>query len=242
MVTIVEDCIKIRWNFSLDNTDIAVFGVNGHLHHITGNTIDWQRYVDDAAEKGRDKFNEHISKTPFTTAVVATSCEAYHLGTDGKTLHKGSAAFLGADAWAGTDTGASLPWEVALCISIYGYDPGSFTPRAGTKRSRFYLPPMRAGVLAGPQGLLGTSTRDQMSADLDAFLNDLEGMVLGPSGQGADYFELGIISPAQGAPRPKPATFTRAKVWGFDTRLDSQRRRENKQKPPKQWKPINQEP
>lgn len=242
MPTIPSDCIKIRFTMDLDGNDIAVFGVNGHLHHITGNTIDWQEYMQDAAEKARDKWVQHLDPITWTPVVTAVKCEAYHLDTAGKVLDKGLAGFTGPAQWKGSAGGGTLPWETSLCVSIYGYEPGSFTRYGASKRGRFYLPPMPVSAVTGVRGHLHPSTKSQLIGDLGDFLNDIEGMVLGPSGQGADYFELGIISASTNKGATPNGSFTRAVKWGFDDRFDSQRRRENKDVVPKTWGDIDREP
>lgn len=226
----------------LDGVEIAVFGVNGHLHHITGNSIDWDEYIQDAAEKARDKWIEHLAPITWTPVVKGVKVEAYHLDTAGKVLNKGMAPFDDDHQWKGQAGGGTLPWETSLCVSIYGYAPGSFTRYGASKRGRFYLPPMPVSAVSGNRGHLHPSTKAQLIGDLGAFLNDVEGMVLGPSGQGADYFELGIISASTNKGATPNGSFTRAVAWGFDDRLDSQRRRENHDVVVKTWGDITREP
>jgi hypothetical protein len=223
-VTIPADCARVMLRFNLDTVDVAIFGFHMHRNHTLGDTVDWARDVNDIATAVRDSWVAHMTHGNFGTAVIGDRVDVYHLGTDGRTIDKGTAGFTVPNDWRGSQ-GVSLPWETSLAVTLYGYEPGSFTPQAARKRGRFYLPPMATNAMDSPSGGLGTSVRASLDANLAAFFGDVKTITLHDYGEIArDTMKLGILS-------RRGSIFTDAVAWGYDDRFDVQRRRENRQAP-----------
>lgn len=209
----------------------AQFGFWGVRQHFSGNGTDWADDVVTVAEGIRDAWVEHVTKVSFwSSAVQMRTVRVDHLdAANGKTLDQGTAVFEGDTAWAGTAT-SSLPWETTVCVSLYGYTPGTFTTNKPRKRGRMYLPPPAAVAASGGAGQVFSADLSELSANLGAFFNDVQGINMGTTAppNDSDYFDLRVVS--RGTPeKPLAPTSTPIILIQMDSRIDSQRRREQSQ-------------
>lgn len=222
--------VRLRATLRVGATPVeeAQFGFYGVRHHLTGNTVDWPTTVVTMANGVRDRWNDHITnKIAWSDAVTMDTVKVDHLeAATGKVLDQGVATFSGDDSWQGTSA-ASLPWECALAVSLFGYEKGVFATNKGRKRGRMYLPPMATGTISERGGLVNDSTLAALNTNFGAFFNDVQGMEFPEGGPGgvADYFDLRVVS--RGTPEKElPPTTTQIKFMYIDNRYDSQRRRE----------------
>lgn len=232
-----SDTMRVTMRAELLQANVPVeeaqFGFWGVREHVPGNQIDWQADIESLAEKIRDDWNEHMTNKSFwSTAVRMSTVRVDHLqASNGTTLDQATATFDGDDAWSGTATN-SLPWETTVCISLYGYVPGTFTPNKPRKRGRLYLPPPAASASSGTAGQVFSADLSELVGNVTAFFNAVQGSPLGnTTGPGEnDYFDLRVIS--RGTPeKPLAPTSTPIIVVQADSRIDSQRRREQSQPP-----------
>lgn len=224
-VTIPPDVARVMMRAKLGTAgEIAIWGFHMVRVHGVGNTVDWADDTNNIAAATRDAWNAHSTKSAYATSVVMDRVDVYHLGTDGKTIDKGTASFTGEDAWAGTQ-GVSMPWETSIAVTLYGYDPSGFVAEAANKRGRFYLPPMAQGALGNVDGFLDPSPAATLQTDIGAFLGQVNGLEL------HDYGELTRDTMALGILSRRRSIFTPVAFYGIDRKFDTQRRRENKQVP-----------
>jgi hypothetical protein len=230
---IPEDIVRVRfvWDLGLGRAqpDQALFGFHMARRHQAGVVVDWQADTQTVADKCLAKWKQrmvHPGFWPVTT--VLNRVEAFHLeAATGHALNKAVAPATGANAYAGTSTGASLPFEVSMAVSLYGYVPGGFVPDAKNKRGRFYLPPFDTGSLGVGQdaGLFNPPFVVQVADDIAAFCDDVKGLELEPSalpGTAGDPMDLVVLS------KPKVAAYPVASIR-CGTVPDSQRRRRQQQ-------------
>jgi hypothetical protein len=114
----------------------------------------------------------------------------------------------------GSAGGGIMPPEVAVAVGLYGYVPGGFATRRGTKRGRIYLPYI-AKSLAGSDGKLSADGVTAVMDGYGAVLGDLATFTVG-----SDTLTLGIISPTA-------STFTPLTHYACDNHFDAQRRRQH---------------
>lgn len=166
-----------------------------------------------------DGWQSNVHGELYSTAVHLRDATAIHPAPDGSALNKQIAA--GA-TWVGSGNAQSLPWETSLVVSLYTYTPGTFVSHGRRRRGRNYLPPMDSGVLAGANsGFVSTATRDEALADHKSFL-----MAVRQSGSDDTQYALSVYSRVDGL-------LHLVTDLACDVRMDSQRRRERKQLPPK---------
>lgn len=230
-----SDMLRVRLRATLWESgaqqEEAQFGFYGQRLHTVGQTTDWPADVQEIANKVRDRWNSQITyKAAWSGDVHMDSVKVDHLSaTDGKTLDQGVALFTGGDAWVGTGA-KSLPWETALCVSLFGYERGVFERDKGRKRGRFYLPPMSSQTLNDVGGEVDSTVMNNLNTVVGNFLNSVQGMGFssgdGPSGD--DYFNLVVMS--IGTPlKPLDPTTHPITHYYIDSKFDSQRRRERQQ-------------
>ncbi len=121
---------------------------------------------------------------------------------------------VGGGVLAGTASGGVMPPEVAVCLSLYGYAPGGFTSRRGTKRGRMYLPYIAASA-SGTDGKLSTSAWNGIIAAWQPVFADFR-----PATITDGTFTAVILSTTAGTATDIP--------WlAIDDHFDSQRRRQH---------------
>lgn len=142
-------------------------------------------------------------------------------GTDGKTLFEKIVQAVDDLAWVGTGSATSLPWSSSLCVSLYAYEPGTFSPFGKSQRGRFYLPPPSIDVLLAD----GTG---EVNPTVSAGIRDQWAQVAKEL-QEHDYSGFPAFAPALVVNSRRlgeafPVTFVRV-----DNKLDTQRRRSKQQ-------------
>lgn len=176
------------------------------------------------AQNTADSWSANVSTSHWSPNVTLQSALARCFSTTGHTVAEQQK--VPATPWTGSSSAPALPWETSLCISEYGYEPGTFASDARRQRGRYYLPPMSSSVLAaGDSGQLDGSTITAIMNEQFAFyqaLGDGSGLPLIVEhvifSRGAKL--NGVLLP----PNNYVVTYLSA-----DATMDSQRRRRNKQ-------------
>lgn len=173
----------------------------------------------------------HVDPGSFSPSVVCTGSRVALEGTNGHTLFEQFGVATGPLAFSGSGGGKSLPWETSFAVSLYAYQPGVFDPFGKSKRGRFYLPPMQSD-------LLDSDNSGRMAGASAVSIADTWGTVLQEL-QEHDYSGFPAFSPVlvvnsrktparpAWTPEAFPVTFLR-----FDTKIDSQRRRQRQEPAP----------
>lgn len=233
-----EDVCKVTLRARLGGTQVeeAQFGFNMQREHFTGNTVDWAADVGTIAEKVRDSFVENfVTQTFWSSSVQMDAVEVFHLDTQGHTLDKGVAVFEGPQEWVG-DGSESLPWETSAVVSLYAYNPAGFAQDRRNKRGRFYLPPLVTSFMDGAKGRYqggGSFAIQPLHIQVNSWLNDVNGLELGPGSVGRDNMRLVVLS------RVKSACY-RVTYSRMDTAPDVQRRRQRSMPVDYYSAPVNQ--
>lgn len=136
---------------------------------------DWQTFCDSVAAEAVQAWSDNMTEGLFSPGVVGVSAKAYRYGVDhtqpAETI--GTAAFTGSTAWRGGGT-VGLPPENSVVLSLYGYDPSSYTPQKGRKRGRMYLPTPATSIL-DEFGLISTGNQNTLLGVGTGLLNEFGG-------------------------------------------------------------------
>lgn len=222
---IPADCCRVQLVFDLGTVDQAVCTFALQRVHYLGDTTNWPLDVNDIAQGIRDAWNADVETSRFGGLVAGNHVAVYHLGTDGRTLDKGTSAFTGGSTWVGSGPGATLPWETSVAFTLYGYTPGDFTANAARKRGRFFLPPMSTNMASGGAGAFDLTNMDALLTQLKTFVSDVNDIQLHDySEANRDGVRVGVLSRTGGI-------FTPVTNVAMDNRFDVQRRRQNRQAP-----------
>jgi len=188
--------------------------------HVDGASFDWTTAVGIAAVDVAARLVAHWSDLgmchgpgygPRLVKVAQTD-------SAGHTVNEGAA--VPATLLNGTGTGSKvLPPEVAVAVSLYGYEPGAFAALKGRKRGRMYLPYISPDLLAAT-GRVDPGAVTTVVNAWGAFFNDIQGMTIG-SETLHDHWNLVVVSSV--------ATGMTSQVnWvACDDKFDSQRRRQH---------------
>jgi hypothetical protein len=166
----------------------------------------------------------------FGQGFKISEVRAAQVGSDGKEINAKTTPAVGNEL-AGS-AGSTLPPEVALCISFWSFQPGTFQSHPGQRRGRMYLPYIAAtrvdaqGMVANPQTVAdGWAT----------FFNDVQGAHAGSQvtpGNDWDYWQLHTVSRVAGESH-------QVEVISCDNHFDSQRRRQHQTTPVKSLATID---
>jgi hypothetical protein len=151
------DTVRCNLVWDLGENEIAVNSFHFAHQHVTGNTLDWpgdmtQRYAALLHDAILSQKTAVLNYLPSTTKMLRV--DAYHLREDGLADVKKTQVFTAGENMQGTSAGVSLPKEVALVVSLYGYAIGDYDPDGGRKRGRIYLPAPTSSAMSG-QGRYG---------------------------------------------------------------------------------------
>lgn len=216
--------VRVTFQTALGGSEIALYGFHGQVVGVEGlgGTI-----LEQIAEKCRDAWIDSMAaeKGAYSTGVVWQAVRVDQLDIAPgpgykKVIESGFASFdtSGAGSYAGT-AATSLPWETSLVVSMAAYPAGAFAVNKGRRRGRFYLPPMNPNVVSGPTGELTPSTLANTIAAMGDFFEQLTGPI---STEITDVFRVVVLSSVDDTVRPVEH------LW-IDSKIDSQRRRENRQ-------------
>lgn len=176
---------------------------------------DWDVALSDLATACADAWSSVVDPTHFSPAVTLTGAEARHAAANGATLQKQRVGPT--DPWIGTGGNASLPWETSFQFGLYTYTPGTFIAHGRRRRGRNYWPPMTTSVLSGQKsGFIDSGIAADLATDAGQFYTKC-GLDL--AGAHPRIWTLGVLS------RMDSHLYQVTDIR-YDTRLDSQRRRE----------------
>lgn len=151
--------------------------------------------------------------TSFASGYQITAMRVSALDTSAHTSDEYVLGITGGH-WAGTGTSGVLPPEVALCLSLYGYQPGTFATQRGRKRGRIYLPYLSAATV-NTHGLVDSGSITSLTGAFKSFFD-----LLSPVDVTGGQMEPGILSEVGGI-------FTSLAYLGMDNHFDAQRRRQH---------------
>jgi hypothetical protein len=202
----------------------AICGFWLHHHHFSLNSWTWSDELQSLADNVVGKLADHWSDLGplLGGAYKLTQVKAAQIGTDGKEIDAKTSS--PEDGTANGSGGSILPPEVAVCVSMLGYVPGTFVSHPGRRRSRMYWPYIPASTVSSG-GKINNPTL--WEASFTDFFNDIQGMHggAGPApGNPSEYWELVTVSGIDGS-------VTQVERIGVDDKYDSQRRRQH-QTPP----------
>lgn len=216
--------MRVTFQTRLGGSEIALYGFHMDCPDAVGLN---NAFLEAVAEKARDTWIDTwgANKTFFGSGVTWEAVRVDHLDpTPGPGhLHVTDSAFAafatsGAGSYVGS-SGNSGPWSSSVVVSYAAYLPGQFAVNKGRWRGRYYLPPMLASNAAGPTGEMPQGNVDAIQGaalDFHETMNDLLSETLD------DQIELVVLSRADDTAR-------RARQIWVDSKLDTQRRRENRQ-------------
>jgi hypothetical protein len=220
-VTQVDKIVRVTWRYNLFPGSTAVeqceHGVTYRAASLPSDATVTNAVLKDMADAALASQVANFAETYAHANVVADSCRVALEQTNGHTLFEQISTAAGALAWAGSASGKSLPFQNAMVISLYGYEPGSFSPIGKYLRGRFYLPPMSIDMLSTDNSSL---LDDSKAGDThDAWHQILKEL------QEHDYSGFPAFAPvlvinSRTTTSASPVTWTR-----FDTKIDTQRRR-----------------
>lgn len=199
--------------------DIAEFTFWTQVQDYSSGPITWDEACQSAADGVWDAWAAHGTPDYFHSNVRLLNVKSARMDLAGKTQNEGQST--GGDAWVGTASSTSLPWQVSMAVSLYSYTPGTFISNARRRRGRFYLPPPSAIALAGDgSGLLAAATVTDVLGSMHDFLE----AVAAVQDSGGDALGLLPVVYSREAGQDYAVT-----DLAMDTRADSQRRRANRQ-------------
>lgn len=216
-MTIPAGTFRATLRFALGGVEIAMMGF--HLHWDSPAIDDED--IQDIADHVRDTFLTEFGprKSMFSTAVAAETVILEHLdNTPGPNhlhvLYRTESAF-GAGAWVG-ESAESMPWECSAVVSLAAYPQGGYVPQPGRHRGRFYLPPLAIGLISANTGQLPAVQAGQLADAAADWLSAINSDVNG------EPLQVVVLS------RANDSVYPVEHIW-VDTKIDSQRRRENRQ-------------
>lgn len=227
---IPDDIVHVNLHYTLGAPGALVEEANWgfHLQFVdddggVGSVIDWQPAIEALAGDVNDSHSVNFwdnVRSHFPVDVRPNTVKVTHLDNNRHALHIASHGLSGSAGSASVP----LPYETSTCISLYGYEPGTFAADRARKRGRFYLPPMSNGTM-DVGGVIKDEYVHSLSEALDAFLNDLQGkrVEFGSPSVDAGYWRLVVVS-GIGA-----GLATQVEAVGVGRVPDSQRRRRRSQ-------------
>nr|CRY96016.1 hypothetical protein [uncultured prokaryote] len=132
---------------------------------------DWDEITAAIAQRGVEAWKANIGQGNFSEPLIGRRVVAYHYRQDHKEiLDRAEYGFSGANEWKGTAT-SPMPPENTVVVSLYGYDPSTYTPQRARKRGRMYMPTFGATQM-GAGGVLASSTQQGWLDVTKNFFND----------------------------------------------------------------------
>lgn len=213
------DMVYLLMQFDLSSSagvvDHAEFGVYGSLSWSPASDADWDAAMTALAGAARSNWASGFPKPNFSPGVTLAAAKATRQNTSGHALNVGQDASSGG-SWQGSGS-QSLPWEVALCVSLYGYPRGNFVSNARSKRGRIYLPPLASAILINSlTGEISITDAENLRDAVGTWLSAVATTDLGAS---MHRWEPQILSKTH-------SLVSEIVQLSVDNKLDSQRRRQ----------------
>jgi hypothetical protein len=234
-VPIPADCVRVNIRWQTIPGEVAINTLHFKHEHQPANTLDWagdmtQRY----ANLVRDGLESAWSSMAvnFWSGISVASFEAYHLDTEGKTLHKATATPTSGTSTKGTGTSA-LPIESAMALSLYAYDPALFDPLSRWKRGRIYLPGLSQTILGSTTGRIVGGQALQVLNGWTTFANYVHRRKMDALPALSERAHLVVLSRAR-------SLASDVRTLRVDDLVDVQRRRQRQLVPAVQTAPVAQ--
>lgn len=223
-ITQPANIVRCTWRYDLQVEDVPI-DVSEHSVTFLAGAVPTdpavlEAVLNDMATAALASQTAHFDTSYATSAVRANSCRVALESTAGLTLFEKIVAAADPIDWQGDSNGAQMPWEDAVCVSVYGYEPGTFSPAGKYQRGRFYLPPLSSEQLAtGKSGELDPGHAQLIMDNWQAILTELQNHL---------YSGFPTFAPVLGIVSRHTDSFTPASWLRIDTKVDTQRRRQNK--------------
>jgi len=221
----VPGIVRVTFKYTLAQaetvTDYAEHGVCYLAGEVPTDADTIEAVLQDMADAAYASVVANVTPTHFCTNIGLMQVRVALEQTNGKTLFEKFRSYGGAYVWNGTSSSYSLPWDNAFCLSLYAYEPGTFDPFHKSKQGRTYLPPLSAASLKDDNtGLIDGTAATDIADDWGQVFKEL---------QEHDYSGFPAFSPVLVVNSRRyveafPVTWLR-----FDNKMDTQRRRFNKQ-------------
>lgn len=213
------DTVRVNIVWVLPQNEIAVNTLHFQHLHVAANTLDWegdmtQRYADLVIDGLKSTWSNWQALLSSTVSIQRA--DAYHLGTDGKTLHKKTCVATGARLLVGSAASQMLPPLCAAAVSLYGYNPTAFDAQSSRKRGRIYIPGLSVTNMSGGRH----TAKDGLSAQLAGAFSYMQNRKMDASAGLNERAQLVINS--RKFTQNSPVTHVRV-----DDLVDVQRRRQN---------------
>lgn len=221
----VPNIVRVTWKYGLQAGSTIEDTSQHSVTFLAGAIPSTQSVVDavllDMATAALASQVANVSTALYHQTVIAQECRVAVEGTNGHTLFEKFAIASGDLSWQGSNPSPSLPWECAVAVSLYGYQPGTFDTLGKSKRGRFYTPPPCSSVLqTNGSGELATDSLQTLVQGWAQVLKEL---------QQHNYSGFPDFSPILCInSRRHVAAFPVTYIRG-DTKIDSQRRRQRQE-------------
>lgn len=218
-VSQVSRIVRVTFSYTLNGQEISEHSVCYRAGAVPTDADTINAVLNDMCNAALASQAAHVTPSHWNPSIIADHCRVALEDTNGHTLFEKINAASGALSWNGTGSGRQLPYDNAIAISLYGYEPGNFDPFGRYKRGRFYLPPPTADVLdSGNTGTMDHTALADIATDWGTVLQEL---------QEHDYSGFPTFSPvlvinSRASVEAHPVTWLR-----YDDKMDTQRRRQN---------------
>lgn len=231
-ITQLDKIVRVSFVFAMEGdargTEVIVTSANYRAASVPGDPVVLKAILQDMATAACASVVANVDKTWYPSGLVGTHVRVALEDNLGHTLEESIVGFSGALTYRGQSGGACLPWQIAFVLSLYAYQPTNFDPLGRFKRGRMYLPAPTASMLGDGTGEISESNMTLMVNGWGQVLQEL---------QQHDYSGFPAFAPVLGinsktTPKSKPgkvANFYPVTWLRADTKLDTQRRRSNRQ-------------
>lgn len=223
-VTQVDKIVRLTFDFNQEGgavgQDVIEAGCTYRATAVPTDGADIDATLLDMATAANAALVANVAQSWYGSQLVLTKIRAALEGTNGHTLFEQFSVATGALAWRGSSSSQALPWQTAWVLSIYGYQPGTFTPLGKHLRGRMYLPAPASGSLRSNTGEMSDSDTSDMTHQWGTVLAQV---------QGHTYSLFPTFGPVLGINSRSTSTFAPCTWLRSDTKIDTQRRRANRE-------------
>lgn len=216
----VTNIVRVTWKYALSPNEISEHSVCYRAGAVPSDPAVLHAVLHDMSDAALASQAAHVPQSHWGPAVVASGTRVALENTSGHTIDEAISAATGDLAWAGSSSSKQMPYEDSICISVYGYEPGTFDPLGRYKRGRFYLPPPASDMLAPENN--GLIRSDYLEDIGNAWLTVLREL------QEHTYSGFPTFSPVLGINSRTRIDFFNASWLRWDQKWDRQSRRQNK--------------